>query len=45
MIEALRLMKSQGAELYILSDANTAYIETALKVCKMPHESFVLTMG
>ncbi|KAG0246197.1 phosphatase phospho-type [Mortierella sp. GBAus27b] len=31
MIEALRLMKSQGAELYILSDANTVYIETALK--------------
>jgi pyridoxal phosphate phosphatase PHOSPHO2 len=32
MIEALRLMKSRGAELYILSDANTVYIETALKV-------------
>ncbi|KAF9940237.1 hypothetical protein BGZ65_007712 [Modicella reniformis] len=31
MIEALRLMKSHGAELYILSDANTVYIETALK--------------
>ncbi|KAG0366309.1 phosphatase phospho-type [Gamsiella multidivaricata] len=31
MIEALRLMKSQGAELYILSDANTVYIETVLK--------------
>lgn len=34
MIEALRLMRAQGAELYILSDANTVYIETALKVCQ-----------
>ncbi|KAI8595540.1 putative phosphatase-domain-containing protein [Dissophora ornata] len=31
MIEALRLMKSQGAELYILSDANSVYIETVLE--------------
>ncbi|KAG0242745.1 phosphatase phospho-type [Mortierella sp. GBAus27b] len=31
MITALRLMKSQGAELYILSDANTFYIDTILK--------------
>ena len=32
MIEALRLMKDQGSDLYILSDANTVYIETVLKV-------------
>ncbi|ORZ26930.1 putative phosphatase-domain-containing protein [Lobosporangium transversale] len=31
MIEALKLMKSQGSELYILSDANTVYIDTILK--------------
>ncbi|KAF9917513.1 putative phosphatase phospho1 [Lobosporangium transversale] len=32
MIAALRLMKSQGAELCIISDANTFYIDTILKV-------------
>ena len=32
MIEALTLMKTHGSELYILSDANTVYIETVLKV-------------
>jgi hypothetical protein len=26
-------MKEQGSDLYILSDANTVYIETVLKVC------------
>ncbi|KAF9582566.1 hypothetical protein BGW38_000055 [Lunasporangiospora selenospora] len=31
MIKALQLMKATGAELYILSDANTVYIETILK--------------
>ncbi|KAG0005116.1 hypothetical protein BGZ65_011953 [Modicella reniformis] len=31
MITALRMMKSQGAELCILSDANTFYIDTILK--------------
>ncbi|GJJ73641.1 pyridoxal phosphate phosphatase PHOSPHO2 [Entomortierella parvispora] len=31
MIEALRLMKDEGSDLYILSDANTIYIETVLK--------------
>ncbi|KAG0079869.1 hypothetical protein BGZ92_000857 [Podila epicladia] len=31
MIEALTLMKAHGSELYILSDANTVYIETILK--------------
>ncbi|KAG0290453.1 hypothetical protein BGZ96_006077 [Linnemannia gamsii] len=30
-IEALKLMKEQGSDLYILSDANTVYIETVLK--------------
>ncbi|KAG0046585.1 hypothetical protein BGZ83_008243 [Gryganskiella cystojenkinii] len=35
MIEALRLMKDQGSELYILSDANTVYIETILKAYKI----------
>ncbi|KAG0210040.1 hypothetical protein BGX28_009717 [Mortierella sp. GBA30] len=37
MIEALQLMKSQGAELYILSDANTIYIETILKAYHIDH--------
>lgn len=32
MIEALTLMKTHGSELCILSDANTVYIETVLKV-------------
>lgn len=32
MIEALTLMKAHGSELHILSDANTVYIETILKV-------------
>ncbi|CAO3571419.1 unnamed protein product [Mortierella alpina] len=31
IIAALRLMKAQGAELYIISDANTFYIDTILK--------------
>ncbi|KAF9339751.1 hypothetical protein BGZ91_004827 [Linnemannia elongata] len=30
-IEALKLMKEHGSDLYILSDANTVYIETILK--------------
>ncbi|KAF9349292.1 hypothetical protein BGX26_012387 [Mortierella sp. AD094] len=37
MIEALKLMKSQGSELYILSDANTVYIETVLKTYNIDH--------
>ncbi|KAF9427160.1 hypothetical protein BGZ76_002444 [Entomortierella beljakovae] len=37
MIEALKLMKAQGSELYILSDANTVYIETVLKTCNIDH--------
>ncbi|KAF9155321.1 hypothetical protein BGX21_005497 [Mortierella sp. AD011] len=37
MIEALRLMKSQGSELYILSDANTVYIETVLRAYNIDH--------
>ena len=31
-IAALRLMKSQGSELVIISDANTFYIDIILKV-------------
>ncbi|KAG0057522.1 putative phosphatase phospho1 [Gryganskiella cystojenkinii] len=34
-IAALRLMKSQGSELAILSDANTFYIDTILKAHKI----------
>ncbi|KAF9343523.1 hypothetical protein BGX34_006654, partial [Mortierella sp. NVP85] len=37
MITALRLMKSQGAELCILSDANTFYIDTILKAFGIDH--------
>ncbi|KAI1307285.1 hypothetical protein EDD11_004535 [Mortierella claussenii] len=37
MVEALKLMKSQGSELYILSDANTVYIDTVLKANKIDH--------
>ncbi|KAF9389709.1 putative phosphatase phospho1 [Podila verticillata] len=37
MIEALTLMKTHGSELYILSDANTVYIETVLKAHKIDH--------
>ncbi|KAG0098180.1 hypothetical protein BGZ93_000896 [Podila epicladia] len=37
MIEALTLMKAHGSELYILSDANTVYIETILKAHKIDH--------
>ncbi|KAF9110501.1 hypothetical protein BGX27_006266 [Mortierella sp. AM989] len=37
MIEALKLMKAQGSELYILSDANTVYIETVLKTYNIDH--------
>ncbi|KAF9907491.1 hypothetical protein EC991_010872 [Linnemannia zychae] len=36
-IEALTLMKDQGSDLYILSDANTVYIETILKAYKIDH--------
>ncbi|KAF9425360.1 putative phosphatase phospho1 [Podila epigama] len=37
MIEALTTMKDHGAELYILSDANTIYIETVLKAHRIDH--------
>ncbi|KAF9967627.1 hypothetical protein BGZ70_008839 [Mortierella alpina] len=37
MIQALELMKSEGADLYILSDANTVYIDTVLKAYKIDH--------
>ncbi|KAF9155161.1 hypothetical protein BG015_010865 [Linnemannia schmuckeri] len=36
-IEALKLMKEQGSDLYILSDANTVYIETVLKAYNIDH--------
>ncbi|KAF9082460.1 hypothetical protein BGX23_012450 [Mortierella sp. AD031] len=36
-IEALKLMKEQGSDLYILSDANTVYIETILKAYHIDH--------
>ncbi|KAF9927952.1 hypothetical protein FBU30_002740 [Linnemannia zychae] len=36
-IEALTMMKEQGSDLYILSDANTVYIETILKGYKIDH--------
>ncbi|KAF8935759.1 phosphatase phospho-type [Dissophora ornata] len=37
IIAALRLMKSEGAELCILSDANTFYIDTILKAHRIDH--------
>ncbi|KAF9192550.1 hypothetical protein BGZ51_005347 [Haplosporangium sp. Z 767] len=37
MIEALRLMKTESSELYILSDANTVYIETILEAYGISH--------
>ncbi|KAF8977823.1 hypothetical protein BGZ46_007100 [Entomortierella lignicola] len=37
MITALQLMKSQGAELCIISDANTFYIDTILKTHGLDH--------
>ncbi|KAF9273062.1 hypothetical protein BGZ68_001870 [Mortierella alpina] len=37
MIQALELMKSEGADLYILSDANTVYIDTILRAYKIDH--------
>ncbi|KAF8946070.1 hypothetical protein BGZ47_001395 [Haplosporangium gracile] len=36
-IEALKLMKEQGSDLYILSDANTVYIEAVLKTYNIDH--------
>ncbi|KAK3846336.1 MAG: putative phosphatase-domain-containing protein [Linnemannia gamsii] len=36
-IEALKLMKEHDSDLYILSDANTVYIETILKAYKIDH--------
>ncbi|KAG0280384.1 hypothetical protein BGZ95_010296 [Linnemannia exigua] len=36
-IEALTLMKEHDSDLYILSDANTVYIETILKAYKIDH--------
>lgn len=44
VIAALRLMKAQGAELCIISDANTFYIDTILKASGLRASLIMLLM-